>query len=64
MCIRDRADPERSFNRGYTDYFFVQRKPGMVNMDSPKSMGKKVAVVKQMCIRDRIERGRYNSLPL
>ncbi len=22
------ADPERSFNRGYTDYFFVQRKTG------------------------------------
>ena len=42
------ADPERSFNRGYTDYFFVQRKPGMVNMDSPKSMGKKVAMVKQV----------------
>ena len=42
------ADPERSFNRGYTDYFFVQRKTGMVSMDSPKSMGKKVAMVKQV----------------
>lgn len=41
------ADPSRSFNRGYTDYFVAGRKPGMVNMDTPKSMGKKVAVVKQ-----------------
>lgn len=42
------ADPSRSFNRGYTDYFVAGRKPGMVNMDTPKSMGKKVAVVKQV----------------
>lgn len=42
------ADPARSFNRGYTDYFVVSRKPGMVNMDTPKSMGKKVATVKQV----------------
>ena len=42
------ADPERSFNRGYTDYFLVRRQPGLVNMDTPKSTGKKVAVVKQV----------------
>lgn len=42
------ADPERSFNRGYTDYFVKGRKSEMVNMDSPKSMGKKVAAVKQV----------------
>ncbi|WP_099292360.1 U32 family peptidase [Butyricimonas sp. Marseille-P3923] len=41
------ADPERSFNRGYTDYFIAGRKQGIVNMDTPKSTGKKVAVVKQ-----------------
>lgn len=42
------ADPERSFNRGYMDYFVKGRKSEMVNMDSPKSMGKKVAAVKQV----------------
>lgn len=42
------ADPERSFNRGYTDYFVKGRKSEMVNMDSPKSRGKKVAAVKQV----------------
>lgn len=41
------ADPERSFNRGYSDYFVDKRKPGLVNMDTPKSMGKQIGVVKQ-----------------
>lgn len=36
------ADPERSFNRGASDYFLEARKPGLVNMDTPKSMGKPV----------------------
>lgn len=34
------ADPERSFNRGSSDFFISQRQPGLVNMDTPKSMGK------------------------
>lgn len=42
------ADPERSFNRGCTDYFMDSRKKGMVNMDTPKSMGKRLGVVKQV----------------
>lgn len=33
-------DPERSFNRQSTDYFFKERSQGMVNPFSPKSMGK------------------------
>lgn len=37
-------DPERSFSRGYTEYFLRGRKPGMANMDTPKSVGKKVGV--------------------
>lgn len=41
------ADPERSFNRGYTDYFMGQRQKGLVNMNSPKSVGKRIGVVKQ-----------------
>lgn len=40
------ADPERSFNRGYSEYFYAGRSVGLVNMDTPKSMGKKVAEVK------------------
>lgn len=40
-------DPERSFNRGYTDYFFAGRQKGMVNPDTPKSIGKKVGTVRQ-----------------
>jgi putative protease len=39
------ADPERSFNRGFTEYFLSGRERGMVNMDTPKSMGKRVARV-------------------
>lgn len=41
------ADPERSFNRGYSDYFIGKRQPGLVNMDTPKSMGKQIGQVKQ-----------------
>lgn len=40
-------DPERSFNRGYSDYFVEKRKRGLVNMDTPKSMGKPIGTVKQ-----------------
>ena len=38
-------DPERSFNRGFSDYFLLGRKPGLINKDTPKSMGKRVAKV-------------------
>lgn len=41
------ADPERSFNRGTSDYFIDKRKRGLVNMDTPKSMGKPIGTVKQ-----------------
>lgn len=39
------ADPERSFNRGCSDYFLVERQPGLVNMATPKSMGKPIGRV-------------------
>lgn len=42
------AEPERSFNRGYTNYFMGQRQKGLVNMDSPKSVGKRIGIVKQV----------------
>lgn len=38
-------EPERSFNRGYSSYFMTGRKPGLVNADTPKSMGKPVGQV-------------------
>lgn len=36
----------KEFNRGYSEYFYAGRSVGLVNMDTPKSMGKKVAEVK------------------
>ena len=37
-------DPERTFNRGYTDYFLRQRQP-MASFATPKSLGKPVGRV-------------------
>ena len=42
------ADPERSFSRGSSDYFIRGRHRGLVNMDTPKSMGKKIGIVKEI----------------
>ena len=38
-------DPERSFNRGSSSYFFAGRPKTLVNMDTPKSMGKPIGKV-------------------
>lgn len=38
-------DPERSFNRGYSSYFLTGRPENLVNMDTPKSMGKPIGKV-------------------
>jgi 23S rRNA 5-hydroxycytidine C2501 synthase len=43
-------DPVKSFNRGFTDYFTLNRKENMSNPDTPKSLGEKVGVVKQVFI--------------
>ncbi len=37
-------DPERSFNRGFTDYFLVDRQP-MASLTTQKSIGKRVGKV-------------------
>lgn len=42
------ADPERSFSRGSSDYFLNGRKKGLVNMDTPKSVGKRLGTIKQV----------------
>ena len=40
--------PERSFNRGYSTYFMGGRKQGLVNSNTPKSMGKQIGILKQI----------------
>ena len=42
-----KAAPERSFNRGYSTYFLKGRPSGLVNPDSPKSMGMYIGRVLQ-----------------
>lgn len=41
-------DPERTFNRGYTDYFLHGRRPDIVSMHTPKSLGKAIGRVKDV----------------
>lgn len=41
-------DPERTFNRGFTKYFFDGRTNDIANYYTPKSMGKKIGVVKKL----------------
>ena len=38
--------PEKSFNRGFTDYFIHGRQPGIGSPDTPKSMGEYIGEVK------------------
>lgn len=42
------ADPERSFNRGASSYFIDKRERGLVNADTPKSVGKYIGHVMQV----------------
>lgn len=37
--------PAKSFNRGFTDYFLLGRRPGIVQPDTPKSLGEPVGRV-------------------
>ncbi|MDR1344783.1 MAG: U32 family peptidase [Tannerellaceae bacterium] len=39
--------PEKSFNRGFTDYFLTGRKAGITAFDTPKHMGQPVGVVRE-----------------
>lgn len=47
-AIQFEPDPERSFNRGATNYFFSGRKAELINAQTPKSMGKKVGVIENV----------------
>ena len=40
------VNPEKSFNRGFTDYFIHGRQPGIGSPDTPKSMGEYIGEVK------------------
>lgn len=40
--------PEKSFNRGFTDYFVHGRKAGIFSFDTPKSLGEEVGTVKEV----------------
>lgn len=39
---------EKSFNRGYTEYFFKGRTPDMWSIDSPKSIGEPIGKIKEV----------------
>jgi len=40
-------DPEKTFNRGYTEYFINGRKNPVCSFASPKSAGKRIGIVKE-----------------
>ncbi len=44
-AINFKADPERTFNRGFTSYFFNGRVPKIANFDSPKALGKEIGKI-------------------
>lgn len=43
-----KPDPERTFNRGYTEYFIHGRSSRVGAFDSPKSVGKRIGAVKEI----------------
>lgn len=43
-----KPDPEITFNRGYTSYFFTGRIPEIANFHTPKSMGKEIGKIKEV----------------
>ena len=43
-----KPQPEKSFSRGFTDYFLHGRNPGIFSFDTPKSLGEEVGVVKEI----------------
>lgn len=40
-------DPDRTFNRGFTDYFLKGERSRMASFDTPKAMGKKIGRLRQ-----------------
>jgi 23S rRNA 5-hydroxycytidine C2501 synthase len=46
--ITFQPDPQKSFNRGFTDFFMKERPDNLGNPDTPKSMGEPVGRVKEI----------------
>lgn len=46
--LKFRPQPDKSFNRGYTDYFAHGRNPNIFSFNTPKSMGEEVGTVKEI----------------
>ncbi|AZQ61969.1 U32 family peptidase [Flammeovirga pectinis] len=40
--------PEKTYNRGFSDYFYNDRHTEIVNYDTPKAIGDKIGVVKEV----------------
>lgn len=43
-----KPDLNKTFNRGFTDYFLYGRKPGLVSVNTPKAIGEFVGSVKEI----------------
>lgn len=43
-----RPQPDKSFNRGFTHYFLEGRVPDISSIDTPKSMGEEMGIVKEI----------------
>lgn len=54
-----KPDPERTFNRGYTNYFFTGRVPEIANFHTPKSMGKEIGKILDVKNDHFIVRSKY-----
>ncbi len=43
-----RSDPKRTFNRGSTEYFLINKENTPGSLDTPKSVGQRLGVIKQV----------------
>jgi len=43
-----KPDVNKTFNRGYTDYFLHGRQPGIASFDTPKAIGERIGKVKEV----------------
>ena len=46
--VEFRPQLDKSFSRGFTDYFLHGRNPGIFNLNTPKSLGEEVGTVKEV----------------
>ena len=48
VTLAFRPQPEKSFSRGFTDYFLKGRNANIFSPDTPKSLGEEVGIVKEV----------------